>query len=295
MKAEIIAPLRERQDFVPGQELCEGTVGERREIYGQHEIASRMKTRWIGRSIRFFEETDSTNARARIEGEQGAAHGTLVVADMQTAGLGRRGRSWSSPAGKNIYFTLLLRPDIPPEKASMLTLVMAHAVVVGIGIPDAGIKWPNDIVIDGRKVCGILTEMNMSVEQASISYVVVGVGINVLRQDFGNGISGRAVSLEEACGKRLDRSGLIADIMQAFESDYDNFLSCQDLSGLQESYNAMLVNRGREVCVLDPAGEYRGIARGINASGELLVELPDGAVNRVYAGEVSVRGIYGYV
>lgn len=346
MKSEIISLLRERQDYVSGQELCErfgvsrtavwkaveqlkkegyrieavrnrgyfltedtGVGAEER--YNQYELASRMKTRWAGRAIRFYESVDSTNARAKQEAEQGALHGTLVAADLQTAGRGRRGRGWSSPAGTNIYFTLILRPDILPDRASMLTLVMAHAVAEGIGqtlretavsgkgageaLPPVGIKWPNDIVVDGRKVCGILTEMSLSVEQAAVQYVVIGVGINVHEQDFGAELADRAVSLDSAWNVRLDRSALTANIMAAFEADYENFTACGDLAGLRESYNAMLVNRDREVCVLDPRGEYRGVARGITATGELLVELPDGTTVEVYAGEVSVRGIYGYV
>ena len=185
----------------------------------------------------------------------------------------------------------------------MLTLVMALAVAKGIrqtlgrgseeGAAKVGIKWPNDIVLDGKKVCGILTEMSM--EQAYIHHIVIGVGINVRRQEFPEEIRDRAAAIEEQCGFRISRSQLIADIIEAFEEDYEIFLQTHDLKRLRDSYEKLLVNRDREVCVLDPKGEFRGTARGINDQGELLVERQDGSIEEVYAGEVSVRGVYGYV
>ena len=215
---------------------------------------------------------------------------------MQTAGRGRRGRTWNSPAGINVYFTLILKPDYAPDKASMVTLIMALAVAEGIretcGI-EAGIKWPNDIVVNGRKVCGILTEM--SVEREFIHYVVIGVGINVGIQEFAPELTATATSLEAECGRSVSKAALVANTMQAFEKYYEKFQSSTDLSGVLTEYNGRLVNRGREVRVLDPKGEYQGVAQGINSTGELLVSMEDGSVSRVYAGEVSVRGIYGYV
>lgn len=261
----------------------------------------KMQTKQIGRTVHFFERIDSTNVRAKLEAKQGAEHGTIIAADMQTAGRGRRGRQWSSPAGKNLYFTLILKPDFSPEKASMLTLVMAMAVTRGLAkklsqwnLEGAlGIKWPNDLVMNGKKICGILTEM--SVEQSRIDYLVIGVGINVEKQEFEPELVDKATSLEAECGQVISKSELLADIMQAFEEEYEAFLETCDLSGLRERYNYCLVNCGREVRVLDPQGEFSGIARGINECGELLVEQEGGTVTAVYAGEVSVRGIYGYV
>lgn len=331
MRAEILALLREKKTYVSGQQLCERfgvtrtavwkaveqlrregyqieavqkkgyrltepETASSMEIYTQSEIASRIRTEWAGRPVRFYESLDSTNIEAKRLAESGAGHGTLVVAEMQTAGRGRRGHSWSCQAGANCYFTILLKPDLSPEKAPMLTLVMAHAVARGIkretGI-DVGIKWPNDIVIQGRKVCGILTEM--SVERDYIQYVVIGAGINVREQEFAPEIADRAIALDSVSGGRTDRSRLLAAVMAAFEEDYECFVGAGSLTPLKDSYNSLLVNRGREVCVAEPAGEYRGIATGITDTGELLVELPDKTVREIFAGEVSVRGIYGYV
>lgn len=327
MKSQILALLRERKDYVSGQELCERfgvsrtavwkAVGqlkkegyrieavqkrgyllleEEKNVFGQHELESRMNTRWAGRPVTFYESVNSTNLRAKLDAENGYGQGALVVADMQTAGRGRRGRAWNSPAGTNAYFTLILKPEYKPDLASMVTLVMALAVAEAIrntcGV-SAGIKWPNDIVADGRKVCGMLTEM--SVERDYIHHVVVGVGINVGRQEFAPEIAATAVSLEELCGKKVSRAELVVNVMKAFEDYYDSFEKEGSLAGLQGQYNNLLVNCGREVRVLDPQGEYQGISKGINEKGELLVELPNGQVKEVYAGEVSVRGIYGYV
>ena len=137
----------------------------------------------------------------------------------------------------------------------------------------------------------------MYLEFNSIDHVIVGVGVNVGKQNFAPELVDKATSLEDACGQAFDRSRLLADILEVFEEEYESFAAedaIADLKFFKEKYNACLVNRDREVCVLDPKGEYRGIARGINDTGELLVELQDGSLKEVYAGEVSVRGIYGY-
>ncbi|MCI5954738.1 MAG: biotin--[acetyl-CoA-carboxylase] ligase [Lachnospiraceae bacterium] len=326
MKAEILSLLRERGSYVSGQELCEHFNVSRTavwkavnqlkkegyciqavqnrgyllvsedEVFGQNELESRMDTEWAGHPVSFYETINSTNLRAKLDADNGAPEGALVVADMQTAGRGRRGRTWSSPAGLNVYFTLILKPRYVPDKASMVTLVMALAVAEGIretcGV-EAGIKWPNDIVVNGKKVCGILTEM--SVEKDFIHHVVIGVGINVGLQEFAPELADTATSLQAECGRKVPKAALVANIMKAFEKYYESFREKTDLSDLVDSYNKMLVNRGKTVRVLDPKGEYSGVAEGINELGELLVELPDGHVENVYAGEVSVRGVYGYI
>ena len=285
------------------------------DLYGAKAIADSMQTQWIGQTIRFYEKVDSTNLRAKLEAEKGAESGTLIVAECQTAGRGRRGRVWNSPHGANLYFTLILKPKFAPDKASMLTLVMALAVVRGVEqameaeevvaepVSDASeksafpkIKWPNDIVWNDRKVCGILTEMSVQQGvQNRISHVLIGVGINVYQQEFPPELAKKATSLETECGRRISRSKLLADIMQAFEKYYDIFREAESLAGLKKLYNQKLVNCSREVRVLDPKGEFMGIATGINDVGELCVTLADGSTIEVYAGEVSVRGICGYV
>lgn len=244
----------------------------------------------------FFEETDSTNVRASKLGRDGAPHGTLVIAQQQSAGRGRRGRSWDSPAENSICMTLLLRPELEPVKAPMLTLVMAAAVAAGLKEvtgADVAIKWPNDIVLNGKKICGILTEM--SAEVGHINYVVIGVGINVNQETFPSEIAETATSLKNEMKKAFSRTEIIASVMEKFEKYYKIFLEKEDLSGIQEFYNSILINRGREVRILEPGNEYNALAVGINETGELVVDTKEGERKHIFAGEVSVRGVYGYV
>lgn len=246
-------------------------------------------------NIFYKQVVDSTNLWAKEEGQSGAAHGNVYVADMQTAGRGRRGRAWESPAGENLYFSLLLRPQFTADKASMLTLVMAMAVAEAVksyGAP-AGIKWPNDIVLNGKKLCGILTEMHLETDGAY--YVIVGVGVNVKQKEFAPEIADMATGIEKELNMEVDREELLERILKGFDKFYREFTLCRDFSLLRPLYDDILINRGNHVKVLDPKGEFTGIARGINEQGELLVEKENGEVMTVYAGEVSVRGIYGYI
>lgn len=258
--------------------------------------ANDLHTEWAGKCLVYQKELESTNQTAIRLGREGAVHGTLVAADKQTGGRGRRGRTWESPAGKNLYFSLLLRPKLPINKISMLTLVMAHSVAKAIEkIADVqvGIKWPNDILIKGKKVCGILTEMH--VEGGMAAHVIVGVGINVHPQDFKGELKDKAIALESACNKPVDRADLLANIMECFETDYEKFAKQGDMLPFLEYYHSRLLNKDAAVKVLDPKEPFEGIARGITVTGELLVEDQTGRIHQVYAGEVSVRGALGYV
>lgn len=320
--------LRESNDYVSGQQLCEKLgvsrtavwkainqlkeegyqveavrnkgyrIIESPDVLTREELAVQIgdATRWAGQEIVCFTETDSTNVRARKLGENGAAHGTLVVAEQQTAGRGRRGRGWESPAGSSIYMSLLLRPEFLPNKAPMLTIVMAYSVATALreqtGL-DFRIKWPNDIVLNGKKVVGILTEMSTEIEY--INHVVIGVGINVNTEAFPEEICATATSIRRESGKTWRRAELIAAILRQFEVQYERFVKEEDLAYLREAYDAVLVNCNREVRILGEKDGYRAVALGIDDQGELLVRKEDGTVTSVYAGEVSVRGIYGYV
>ena len=326
MKGEILKLLKETDGYVSGQELCRRfgvsrtavwkVINQLKEegyeieavrnrgyalkgagdVLSEAELLSCLKTEWAGGRTVYFDATDSTNVQARRLAEAHAPHGTLVVSDRQDGGKGRRGRSWASPSGVGIWMSLILRPEIAPSSASMLTLAAALAVREGIqeetGLSPL-IKWPNDLVLNGMKICGILTEM--STELMEIQYVITGIGINVNQKEFPPEIRDTATSLSLEAGRSFRRSSLIAAILKAFEKDYAAFLKTGDLSLLLEEYNACLVNRGKEVCILDPSGEYRAVAEGIDESGSLLVTLPDGTRREIISGEVSVRGIYGYV
>lgn len=248
------------------------------------------------KKIIYYKQLDSTNTEIARLAMQGAEHGTVVVAELQTAGRGRKGRSWESPAGENIYMSVLLRPDFVPDKAPMLTLVMAYSVAQVIEefeFAEVQIKWPNDLVLSGKKICGILTEMQL--KGSEIDYVVVGVGINVNTRKFPVELEDKATSLFLESGSKFERETIVENIVDNFEHAYRQFCNAQDLSFLQEVYNSMLVNAGKEVRVLEPGNEYTAYAQGINSKGELMVRMLNGEEKAIYAGEVSVRGVYGYV
>ena len=242
-----------------------------------------------------YEEIDSTNTEARRLSMEGAKQGLVVVAEKQSDGKGRRGRKWESPAGENLYFSMLLRPQMKPEKAPMLTLVMAYSVAKVLsneGLP-IKIKWPNDLVLSKKKVCGILTEMHLQGSQ--VEDVVIGVGINVNTTKFPKELQDKATSIHLETGKLLARDLLLQKVLAEFQAQYESFLEVQDLSLVKESYNRMLINKYQQVVVLEPGNEYEAEALGINETGELLVKKANGDIEVVFAGEVSVRGLYGYV
>ena len=325
MKAEILKMLRETDGYVSGQELCNKfgvsstavwkAINQLKEngyeieavqnkgyhllsapdIMNKTELESIHATEWAGCEIYYFDSIDSTNTKAKELAEEGHPSGTLVVADRQTAGKGRRGRSWESPTGIGIFMTLMLKPEINPNNASMLTLVAAMATTRAIrrvtGVP-AMIKWPNDIVMNGKKVCGILTEMSAQFDY--INHIVIGIGINVHNEDFPEEIAKTASSLYLESGQHIHRASLIEAFLEEFEDVYAEYLKTEDMEGLQKEYDAMLVNRGRQVRVLDPKEPFEGKAMGITKKGELIVDTWESR-KLVSSGEVSVRGIYGYV
>lgn len=248
------------------------------------------------KKIIYYKQLDSTNTKIAELASEGAEHGTVVYCDQQTAGKGRRGRVWESSAEDNIYMSILLRPSFETIKAPMLTLLMAYCVAEVMkrqGFSEVQIKWPNDLILAKKKICGILTEMKM--KGSEIDYVVVGVGINVNNTQFPTDLKDKATSLYIQGGKQFDREQILRDVVDLFQEMYRQFEKEQDLSFIQKAYNEMLVNAGKEVRVLEPGNEYTAYAQGINNCGELLVQTQDGKEQIVFAGEVSVRGIYGYV
>lgn len=253
------------------------------------------KTKWAGKELYQLDTVDSTNKKAMVYANAGCSHGTLVIAEKQEAGIGRRGRSWSSEEGTGIYMSLVLRPQFTPDHAPGLTLVAALAVVKAIEEVSktvSQIKWPNDIVINKKKVCGILTEMHL--DGNKIDSVVVGIGVNVHQNTFPQEIKDTATSLDRETGKYNSKSRLVEAILFYFEIYYDKYLQVGDLRLVKQEYENYLVNKAEKVRVLDPAGTYEGVACGITKTGELIVETEDGQ-KYVSGGEVSVRGIYGYV
>ena len=263
-------------------------------VYNKETIEQNIHTKWAGKTVHFAKEIDSTNLWIKRLAKEGAPEGTLALAEYQSAGRGRIGRSWEVPEGTSVMMSILLRPDFQPQYAPMLTLVMGMAVakaVKNLGF-DVSIKWPNDVVVSRKKICGILTEMG--VLDGKIDYAVIGVGINVNIREFPEEMSDKATSLYIEGGQEYDRSQVPGLVMEAFEEYYEKFAATCDLSSLKEEYEAILANYNQPVRVLAKE-PYEGIARGITNGGELLVEKKDGSIVEVSAGEVSVRGLYSYV
>ena len=263
-------------------------------IYNETTIADQIHTKWAGKTVHFARETDSTNLWIKRLAKEGAPEGTLALAEFQSAGRGRLGRSWEVPEGTSVMMSILLRPKFEPQYAPMLTLVMGMAVakaVKTLGF-DVSIKWPNDVVVSHKKICGILTEMG--VLDGKIDYAVIGVGINVNIREFPDEMADKATSLYLESGREFDRSQIPGLVMEAFEEYYEKFAATCDLSGLKEEYESILANYNQPVRVLAKE-PYEGVARGITDGGELLVEKTDGTIVAVSAGEVSVRGLYSYV
>lgn len=284
METETSKAMKESNGAVP-----------RLDVLTEAELTRHRRTRWLGNAFYCYEEINSTNTEAARLAEEGAAHGTVVVSEIQTQGKGRRGRRWTSEKGQGIWFSLILKPEIPPDRASALTLVAALAVVKAIERITGTrplIKWPNDVVISGRKVCGILTELSACA--GAVNHIVVGIGINVKKREFPEAFAAAATTLEEEGARPFLRSALLLTVLEEFEHYYALYLKTLDMEPMLTEYNSYLVNKNNLVKVLDPAGEYQGVARGINRRGELLVER-EGEILPVSSGEVSVRGIYGYV
>lgn len=259
-----------------------------------------LETKWMARKFFWTEKTDSTNIWAKEQAKKNGGaelNGALFLAEEQTAGRGRFGRVWTSPAGQNAYMTLLLwKPETALENTSQLTLVMGLSVAQAAGNltgQKAGIKWPNDVVISGKKICGILTEMQ--IKDMAPEFVLIGVGVNINQREFPEEISDKATSLSLESGKSLDRMMVIAEIMKCFEKNYELFLKTQNLSLLKQDYEDLLLNKDQQVRILEKECESRGTARGITEQGELLVEDENGMVRKIFSGEVSVRGLYSYV
>lgn len=252
----------------------------------------------VGRKLLCLSEVDSTNTRAKELALAGEPEGLVVVADCQTAGRGRMGRSFQSPKGKGIYLTALLRPHLPPERL-MIATALAGVAVCG-AVEDVcglspGLKWPNDPVLNGRKLCGILTELSLEAETGSLQYLVVGIGVNVLHtpEDFSPEVAAIATSLAAELGRPVSRPALAAALIARLDRLRAALASGETEQYLVE-YRRRCVNLGKRVRLLTPSGEENGEAVDVDRDFGLVVRKDDGTVTTVRSGEVSVRGMYGY-
>ncbi len=325
MKEKILALLRESDTYVSGQEICDKLNISRTAVWKYvhileeegyqiesvkkrgyrfigapdcltaEEIISQLDTKVFAQKTIYHEEIDSTNEEAKRLAEHGAIHGTLVISDYQSKGKGRRGRTWLSSKGNCIYMSIILRPDMESQYASGLTLMAALAVSDGIDRLGCKtkIKWPNDVIINGKKVCGILTEMSSEIDY--INYVVVGIGINVNDEVFSEEIAQMATSIRLESGKVQNRAKLVSYIMEAMEEYYILYRRTNDLSLILDKYNQKLVNVNEKVKLIKKGEEQIKTALGVDKTGALIVKDENGISEAVISGEVSVRGVYGYV
>lgn len=318
MKNKIIAILRSENDYISGERISE-KLGISRTAVWKHiknlknngyEIVSFTKkgyklisepdnillnriqaflaTSFAARNIVYNDEVLSTNDEAKKNADM--PDGTLFIADAQTAGKGRLGRSWVSPRSTGIWMSLLLKPDIPLSDISQLTLIAGLAVSRAIG-DNTMIKWPNDIVIGTKKVCGILTEM--SAETDKINYVVCGIGINVNTCDFPAELKYKASSVLIETGQNTDRCYLIAKVMNEFEPLYEKFIR-EGFSPFRNDYKKSCITLGKDINVSYHGKELSGNAVDIDDNGGLVIDTGSKKIT-VTSGEVSVRGIYGYI
>lgn len=250
----------------------------------------------IGRDILYFEELGSTNTYAKELALTDAPAGTVVIADCQTAGRGRMNRSFQSPKGKGLYLTVLLRPQLPPERLAQMTVLAGIAVCGAVericGVRP-GLKWPNDPVLGGKKVCGILAEL--VTDDSGRLCLVVGIGINVAqrREDFTPEVAEMAASLEMILGKPVSRPALAAALLEELDRAY-GALECGDLAEYRARCRQDCVNLGKPVRLMGPDGPEEAEAVDIDRDFGLVVRTPDGKEKAVRSGEVSVRGLYGY-
>jgi BirA family biotin operon repressor/biotin-[acetyl-CoA-carboxylase] ligase len=255
------------------------------------EVRPLLKTKFMGKSYLYLESVNSTSTYLAAMGPAEAVHGTVVAADHQTAGRGRMQRTWFSPPGTNLYFSILLRPDIVPVQAPQLALVTAAALLKVLKNKFTGlhpeVKWPNDILVQGRKLAGILCEMHAEVDR--IHHVIIGIGMNVnsKRDSYPGELRDSAISLRDATGKVSSRQELIAAILTEMEKCYERWLK-EGLLPFIEFLEENSAIKDREITVVLQNGEIPGIARGLSGDGSLILETPDGR-HSLASGEVHLK------
>lgn len=325
MKNKILKHLKENDEFISGQKLSEEFGMTRTAIWkyinalkedgyeiesisrrgyklksspdllSEIEIQKYLSTQYIGKKIINLPTIDSTNSYAKLVAFNNE-EGTIITAEQQISGKGRLGRNWSSPVSTGIYMSVILKPNLDPTKVSKLTLIGAAAVCKGlkdIGL-ESKIKWPNDIVINGKKVCGILTEMNCELNM--INYIIMGIGINVNLEEYDipTDLKEKATSLKIVKGGTVNRKELIGFILNHFERLYDDFKDHGDLTEtitICKENSALL---GKEIQIIQNGIIRIGKAIDIDKDGELIVKFDEGEEN-IISGEVSIRGLNNYI
>jgi len=258
------------------------------------DLRQACRDRLIGNEIFFFSEIDSTNREAHDRARGGAREGTVILADYQSRGKGRLGRSWESPPGANLYLSIILRPPISLSHAPQITLlagVAAARALSAVSGLECLVKWPNDIFLRGKKLAGILAEMEG--EGSKVQFVILGIGVNVnwRREDFPADLGGTATSLHAESGKEISRAGAAAGLFRELEKEYTAFIREGFSARLREEWNRLSWINGKQVTLSSPEGALCGRAVGLDTDGALLLLDGEGKTRRFIAGDVSVQRI----
>lgn len=251
------------------------------------EIAPHLNTREVGRIIHYRESVSSTNELAFRLASEGAGHGEVVIAEAQSQGKGRRGRAWISPPGLNLYFSIILRPELSPQRAPELTLVAALAAAEGLSARGVGaqIKWPNDLLIGGKKVGGILTELSSDSDRIQFAVVGMGINVNSLPSHFPPLVAANATSVAEALGTPIRRAHLVVDLWARLERWMDIHLE-EGFFKVRDAWRVRCSMLGKSVTVDTGSERVAGVAEDIDESGALLLRTDDGRLQRILAGDV---------
>lgn len=276
------------------------------DVLSKNELHPLCHTKMIGNHIVYFESCSSTNDEAKIGDLHGDEEGTVYITDLQTKGRGRMGRDWHNQEKAGVALSILLKPVISPSQILPVSLLAGLSVCKALeevtGLP-CQVKWPNDVIVNGKKIAGILIEMSTVGEM--VQYIVLGIGVNCNNSSFPQEITSKATSILIETGMPFPRKQLVCKILENFENDYFKWVEELDesksrsLNAIPPSYlneyKSRCINIGHEVVVHQKDLTFNGIATDITLDGELLVTLPYGDERVVLSGEVSVRGIYGYV
>ncbi len=253
------------------------------------EVFLGLDTELIGKNISFFTELNSTNEKAKKLAWEGAEAGTVIIADKQVAGKGRLGREWFSPPGTGLWFSIILRPDFSPERAPFLTIIASLAVAEALGDCNLKprIKWPNDILLNGKKVCGILSEL--VADLGEINYAIVGIGLNVNQNQFSEQLKEKATSLKIITAQRVDRVKLLQNILSSFEKFYQLLLRGED-NKILELWKDQLNILDTSIVINSNGKTYHGTVVDISSRGELMIRNEENEIMSFWAGDASLSG-----
>lgn len=268
-------------------------VDEPTDLLNPQNIYRNLKTKFIGKNVLHFETIDSTNDYAKKIGNE-LRDGSVIISEEQTKGKGRLGRVWESKAGEGIWMSIILKPNIIPNKAPFITLIACASIVKALNIlgVDAKIKWPNDITINNKKLSGILTELSAEIER--VNYIVVGIGMNVKDTDFEEELKDKATSLYKE-NYNVSRIDIVKEILCQFEKLYLDYIEKDDkkeVLGICRQYSAII---NKEIYVIKNDQKELVDCIGINEEGNLIIKNKDGNLEEIMSGEVSIRGVKGYV